>query len=287
MIPPSWCALAGCLLLFSVRAESQRIDALAVAVGPNSATVDDQHEDALRGRGSDSTEKSGAPRLRAFINRMPMSASPLASLLVPGLGQARLRQGRAAAYLAAEAFLLLQYRKDLSEARRNARDYREIARTIARRGFAAAPPDTVWQYYEKLTEFIESGAYSMTQAGRVVPESDTTTYNGFQWLLARRQYGVSTDPSEIASAAYARALELYETRAVRQPYRWSWRNAQLEKDLYERTISRTNDAYRRATFDLSAVIANHLLSAIDAFAVVRLTQLPGGAMRVSASVPVR
>jgi hypothetical protein len=274
VILPSWRAVAGCLLLISVRAESQRIEALTVAVGPASTTTADERDNP-------------PPKVRAIIDRMPMGASPLASLLIPGLGQARLRQGRAAAYLAAEAFLLLQYRKDLSEAHRNARDYREIARTIARRGFAAAPPDTIWQYYEKLTEFIESGAYSMTQAGRVVPESDSTTYNGFQWLLARRQYGVSADPGEATSAAYARALELYQTRAVQQPYRWSWRNAQLEKDLYVRTISRTNDAYRRATVDLSAVIANHLLSAIDAFAVVRLTQLPGGTMRVSASVPIR
>jgi hypothetical protein len=85
---------------------------------------------------------------------------------------------------------------------------------------------------------------------------------------------------------YQRALELYESRAVRQPYRWSWRNAQLEQDLYRRTISRTNDAYRRATIDLSAVIANHLLSAIDAFAVVRLLQQPDGTLRVSANIPV-
>ena len=286
MIPTTWRTVAACLLLLSVRAESQRLEALTVAVRPGSVTLDDERVDPPRARVPDSTDRAGAPGLRTIIDRMPAGASPLASLLVPGLGQARLRQGRAAGYLAVEAFLLLQYRKDLSEAHRNARDYREIARTIARRGFAASPPDTIWQYYEKLTEFIESGAYSMTVTGRVVPESDTTTFNGFQWLLARRQYGVSADPSEATSAAYARALELYESRAVRQPYRWSWRNAQLEKDLYVRTISRTNDAYRRATLDLSAVIANHLLSAIDAFAVVRLTQLPGGTMRVSATVPL-
>jgi hypothetical protein len=208
-------------------------------------------------------------------------------LVVPGLGQARLRQGRTAAYAAVEAFLLLQYGKDLSEAHQNSGDYRQIARTIARRGFVAVPPDTAWQYYEKLSEYIESGAYTLTASGPVVPEIDTLTYNGAQWLLARRQFGVSLDPSEVGSTAYARALALYTSRAVRQPYRWSWRNAQLEKDLYVRTISRTNDAYRRVTIDLSAVIANHLLSAIDAFATVRLTQLPTGALRVSATVPLR
>jgi hypothetical protein len=206
---------------------------------------------------------------------------------VPGLGQARLRQGRAAAYLAVEAFLLLQYSKDLSEAHRNERDYREIARTIARRGFVASPPDTAFQYYEKLGKYIESGAYSLTTSGPVVPETDASTYNGAQWDLARRQFGVTLDPGEVGGPAYERALAMYEELAVQQPYRWSWRNAQLEKDIYSRTIARANDAYRRATLEISAVIANHLLSAVDAFTVVRLSQLPGGSMRLSASIPVR
>ena len=226
----------------------------------------------------------GGMRLRRAIDRLPVWSAPLASLIIPGAGQARLRQGRAIAYLAAEGFLLLQYGKDLREGHRNEREYREIARTIARRNFDTAPPDTIWQYYEKLTEYVESGAFTTATSGPTLPEPDATTYNGFQWLLARSQFGVPNDPSERGSPRYQRALELYETRAVRQPYRWSWRNAQLEKDLYTRTISRTNDAYRRATLDLSAVIANHLLSAIDAFAMVRLSAAPGGTMRVSTNI---
>lgn len=230
------------------------------------------------------TEPGG---LRAAIDRLPLWSAPLASLVLPGLGQARLRQGRTAAYLAAESFLLLQYAKDLGEGRRNERDYRSIARTIARRGFVASPPDTAWQYYEKLHEFLESGVFSSATSGPTIPESDPATFNGYQWQLARRQFGLpDTDPGSANPAMYQRALELYERRAVRQPYRWSWRNAQLERDLYRRTINQTNDAYRRATFDLSAVIANHLLSAIDAFAVVRLMQQPNGALRVSATIPV-
>ena len=44
--------------------------------------------------------------------------------------------------------------------------------------------------------------------------------------------------------------------------------------MHERSLA-PNDAYRRATLEISAVIANHLLSAIDAFAVVRLSQPAG------------
>jgi hypothetical protein len=232
---------------------------------------------------SDTTSGSAGP-VRRVVGRLPIWSAPLASLVVPGVGQARLGQGRAVAYFAVEGFLLLQYGKDVREGHRNARDYRQIARTIARRNFADSPPDTIWQYYEKLSEYVESGAFTMATSGATAPELDTTTYNGKQWLIARNQFGVPPDPSERGSLRYQRALELYESRAVRQPYRWSWRNAQLEKDLYTRTISRTNDAYRRATLDLSAVIANHLLSAIDAFAAVRLSPAPGGAMRVSTTI---
>jgi len=186
-----------------------------------------------------------------------------------------------------EGFLLLQYGKDLREGRRNEREYRDIARTIARRGFAASPPDTIWQYYEKVSEYIESGAFSMAPIGPTVPETDPSTYNGYQWLLARREFCIDAPPGAQCTPQYDRALALYESRAVRQAYRWSWTNAQLERDLYKRTIARTNDAYRRATLDLSAVIANHLLSAIDAFVVVRMMQQPDGAMRFSAAIPLR
>ena len=284
----SGCALAfGLLAAMSLRAEhvcAQRPLAAQSIVtrGFNeSAQIDVAHPQEQDR--NDTTSRTPGP-IRRVVDRIPVWSAPLASFVVPGVGQARLRQGRAVAYLAVEGFLLLQYGKDLREGHRNERDYRRIARTIARRNFADSPPDTIWQYYEKLTEYVESGAFTTATSGPTAPELDPTTYNGFQWLLARNQFGVPADPSERGTLRYQRALELYESRAVRQPYRWSWRNAQLEKDLYSRTISRTNDAYRRATLDLSAVIANHLLSAIDAFAAVRLSPGPGGTMRVSTSV---
>jgi hypothetical protein len=273
------------LLASSRAARAQRRADLAIARGTDARA---QAALALRAdrdlvSAEDSTARAEGV-LRRSIDRLPQWSAPLASLVIPGVGQARLKQGRAVAYLAAETFILLQYRKDLNEGRRNERDYRDIARTIARRGFVASPPDTVWQYYEKLTEYVESGAFSMVPNGVTVPETDPLTYNGFQWLLATQQYGIPMTGGDVGSPQYERALALYESRAMRQPYRWSWRNAQLEKDLYVRAISRTNDAYRRATLDLSALIANHLLSAIDAFAVVRLAPGTGGAMRISASM---
>lgn len=225
--------------------------------------------------------------VRGRIDRIPLEAAPLASLLVPGLGQARLHQDRVAAYAAGEAFLVLSYLKDTREGRRNEREYRALARDIARRNFADAPPDTVWQYYEKMEKYLESGRFSLTVNGPTVPETDTTTYNGFLWLRARRIAGVPLDdPGAAVRPEYARALAMYEQTAIRQPYRWSWRNAQLEQDLFRRTIARANDAFRRATVDISALIANHLLSAVDAFVSVRIQQLESGGVRVSARLPL-
>jgi hypothetical protein len=284
VIRSALCAATLVFLPAFAKANGQRSDALTFAAARFARTDAD---DTTTSSYDEGMGRATGPRTRALLDRVPEQAAPVASLLVPGLGQARLHQGRAIAYLAVEGFLLLRYTKDLSEAHRNESEYRDIARTIARRGFVASPPDTVWQYYEKLSKYIESGAYSLTSFGRVVPETDTATYNGAQWDLARRQFGVSTDPGEVGSLAYNRALAVYEQHAVRQPYRWSWRNAQLEKDIYARTIARANDAYRRATLEISAVIANHLLSAIDAFAVVRLSQPSRSSMRLSVSIPVR
>lgn len=230
--------------------------------------------------------KSG---VRSALDQMPLWSAPLASAIVPGLGQARLHQDRFVAFMAAEAFLVLQYAKSSGEGRDNARKYRAIARDIARRGFPGTHPDTsAWKYYETMEKYLESGFFTLSGSGPTVPETDVTTYNGAQWVEARVLFGVPLDdPGAVQNPNYAQALARYESTAVRQAYGWSWRNAQLEQDLYKRTIASSNDAYRRATGDLIAIIANHVISAVDAFSSVRLTQAAGGEMRMSASIPVR
>lgn len=230
-----------------------------------------------------------ASRVRSTLDRLPLWSAPLASAIVPGLGQARLRKDRFVAFMAAEAFLLLQYARSSADGRQNARNFRAIARDVARRGFDDARPDTsAWKYYETMEQFVESGFFTLSASGPTVPETDLATFNGVQWMQARLLFGVPLDdPDATRTPNYARALARYESTAVRQAYRWSWRNAQLEQDLYKRSIARSNDAYRRATGDLIAIIANHVISTVDAFATVRLIQASGGEMRLSASIPFR
>lgn len=226
-----------------------------------------------------------AGRFARVLGRMPVWATPVASAVIPGLGQARLGKDRFVAFLAAEAYLLLQYRNHVGDAQESGRAFRGLARDIARRTFPGPHPDTAFQYYEKLKENLESGQFTRVPNGPTVPETDLSTYNGREWLSARQQFGVPLDdPTPESQPNYAAALELYESRAFRPEYGWSWKNAQLEWDLYKRAIDRSNESSRRATQHFIALIANHVLSTVDAFATVRLIEAGAGSMRMSASI---
>jgi len=203
--------------------------------------------------------------------------APLASLAVPGLGQALLGDDRALAYVAVEVYALLEYRAQRSEALRGQSRYREIARDVARAIFPGPRATGPFEYYEAMRRYTESGAFDRVQGGDVDPEIDETTYNGSIWRLARDTYW--SDPSVPPpqdSEAYRAAVSLYLQRAVLPEYQWSWRDASLEHDLYRTTIDRSNRAFRRARTQFGILLANHLLSMADAFATVRV-RYPSGA----------
>src|SRR3989441_13110507 len=85
---------------------------------------------------------------------------PLASLLVPGTGQLLAHQDRGAVYLAAELIGLVRYLHLQSQSRGEARRYRALAFDVARRAFAPAPRDTVFEDYETMERFTASGRYN-------------------------------------------------------------------------------------------------------------------------------
>ncbi len=269
-------------LLVSASASAQQSSGLRTGV----TRVSDSESSVSTGTNTAETTS----RVVRAVERLPLWSAPIASAILPGLGQVRLKKDRFVGYLAVEAFVVLQYAKNNKEGNDNTREYRTIAREIARRNFPGTHPDTVWQYYEKVSKFLESGSYSLaTSSGAAtIPENDPGTYNGEQWILARQAFGIPLgEHNALGNPNYAEALALYESRAIPQAYGWSWRNAQLEKDIFTKTIGRSNDAYRRANNALVALIANHLLGAVDAFASVRLIQAAGGEMRFSASIPLR
>jgi hypothetical protein len=69
-------------------------------------------------------------------------------------------------------------------------------------------------------------------------------------------------------------VAFYTARAYDQLYRWSWTNAPLEYARFLTLIDESNDASRLAMVDLGVVIANHVLSTVDAFITFRLHHDP-------------
>lgn len=203
--------------------------------------------------------------------------APVASLVLPGLGQAVLHQDRFIAYLALEAWAMLEFSNQRIEARAQQDRYRTLARDVARALYGPTHPVGTWAYYESMEHYVESGVFDRLPGGEVDPDIDIDTYNGAMWLLARTTFWANPDLAPpAASAEYRHAINFYLDRAVRAEYRWSWRNAQLEQDLYVRTIRRSNTSFRGARAALGAVLANHLLSGVDAFVTLRVEGLDGG-----------
>lgn len=216
---------------------------------------------------------------------------PLASLVVPGSGQFLLGESRGLAYVAIEAYAVLEYRAQITEAKRGRDRYRALADDVARRFFGTTLPVRSFSYYEAMRTYVESGAFDRTPGGDVDPEVDERTYNGRIWKLARETFWADPDvPPPPESAAYAQAVSLYLQRAVPSDLRWSWRDAALEHDQYRRSIKRSNDAFRRARAQLGMLLANHMLSMVDALATVRLRYSltvggAGGAAGVYVTLP--
>lgn len=235
-----------------------------------------------------------SPR-RLVAPRIPRRDSswwvPLASALVPGAGQKLLGQDRFVAYLAVEGFALISFVNQDAEATRERNRSRALAHEVARALFPGDRPVGSWEYYELMEKaaWIESGVYNRFPGGEFSPEADRTTYNGWLWFDIRQRFW--RDPNvepDHASAEYRNALNEYLARGIRPEYRWSWRNAQLEQDVFRASIRHKNAAARAARTQLAVLAANHLLATIDAFVTLRLrggAGAGGGSTALVATVP--
>lgn len=214
----------------------------------------------------------------------PTWIHPIASLIVPGTGQLMAGQDRGAIYLATEGLLLIRFFGFQSEGNRQSEQYRNLAFTVARAPFSPLIRDTAFSYFEDMAAYVESGPFDTDEGPGFSPPVDSVSYNGLQWLLARRTFFANPDSApDIDSEEYQRALSFYRARAVGPNFQWSWRNAGLEQDLYRRTINDSDEGYRQATTHLGLLLANHLISAVDAFISSRLSR-NGRQVQVSTAV---
>ena len=198
---------------------------------------------------------------------------PLASLVVPGSGQLLGGHDHGMVYLAAEVWFVARAIALSAEGRRQRNAFITLGYDVARAQFTPFRLDAPWEYYEAMSHWVESGQYSLSATGPVQPETDTLTYDGAMWLLARRNYLANPDSiPPPTDPAYQAALAFYKQRAFGATYQWSWRNARLEMDTYAETIRESDNDFRDATTYLGALLLNHLASAIDAFIAIRVAR---------------
>ena len=210
---------------------------------------------------------------------------PLASLIIPGMGQLMAHQDRGAVYIAAEVYLLSRYLQLDHEATVEARRFQSLAFDVARQSFVPLRRDTIFEYYEQMERFAESGRYDADTGPAFVPESDPATYNGSVWLLARRTFWADPNiPPDPTSPQYWKALQFYQARAVGPNFLWSWRNHSLEHEVFRDYIRRSDNAFRRAQNQVGLLLANHVLSAVDALISARMSAAAGRGASMRTSV---
>lgn len=257
----AWCALVS-LASSGVSARAQGIDLgrAGVAQRPWVDSLANRVDVGSRGLlGPTSVTTISRPIIGGLAREPLRPYASLASLIVPGAGQFILGNNRAIGYLAIEALGWWRYAKDERERAAQERLYKDLSRRVARASFSKTFPDDDWLYYEWMRDDIESGQFSLAPTGPTVPDTNSKTYNGKRWALA-----LSTQ------STYEAALDQYEREAIKPEFRWSWRSAQFQWDIYKRTTDKRNDAARAAVKDLLVIGANHFISTIDAFATFRI-----------------
>ena len=204
----------------------------------------------------------------------PPALSPgralLYSALVPGLGQRKLGKGRWLAYLAVEGAAWISFGHQQWSATDERGQYRDLAWDVAR-SFDGPRMDGDFPYYEAMEKFLASGAFdSDPGAPGLQPEMDPSTFNGQEWLLATQIHFPPGSNPLPGDPEYEAALADYRARAYDERFEWSWAGQSTALTDYKELIDSSDGSFRRASQFLGVVIANHLLSGIDAFVTARI-----------------
>jgi hypothetical protein len=89
-------------------------------------------------------------------------------------------------------------------------------------------------------------------------------------------------PTGSESAGCRRALEYYLEHAIPPGYLWAWGASNLEQKVFADLIEKSDASFRSATRFLGIILANHLISAVDALVIARTrsTSSDGARIRV-------
>ena len=195
----------------------------------------------------------------------PALAPTLFSLILPGVGQHVLGQRRKWIYGALEAvgwFAFVERRRAGGEYRNRYRDFAGEEGRIQSGGRI----DGDFDYYETVSKWESSGSFDTdTGLSGVQPEMDPATYNGSIWILASQIFIPGGGPVPETDPAFHGALEYYGQRAYGSNFLWDWSQGSGGRQEFGGLIKASDDRFRQATSALGVVIANHLLSAGDAY----------------------
>ncbi|HET9440424.1 MAG TPA: hypothetical protein VFO52_09645 [Longimicrobiales bacterium] len=209
----------------------------------------------------------------------------IASAVLPGAGQYYVKAERWPPYLAVEGWAWMKYLQRRAHGRDMERRYRDLAWSVARRIGTETRRDSVFTYYEAIGQYRESGLYDADPVTSVLdPEPDTSTFNGVTWKRARALFFRGSSVPQPGTPEYERALAYYRANAIPAGYVWSWRNSELEHEEFKEAISRSDEAFRSATRMLGVILANHLVSAVDALVLARVQALSEHRIRLGSAL---
>jgi hypothetical protein len=198
------------------------------------------------------------------------ATSILASAVVPGAGQAMERRWITSAVFAAievTAWWIALDRRGEGNRLRTA--YRDLAWEVARNR-SAPRVDGSFEYYERLIHWTRSGSFDASAEAGLQPERAPDAFNGRQWRLAAEIFlggDISAPPT---APGYAAAIDYYRGRAYQEPFVWDWTGRAPDQERFAALIDESDGALRRSSVAVGAAIANHVLSAAEAYVNQRL-----------------
>lgn len=194
------------------------------------------------------------------------------SALLPGAGQLVQGHRRWMIYVAAEA-LAWTLHVDRRRSGGDLRDrYRHLAREVALLVPDGPPAGADFDYYERLTKWSTSGAWDADPASPgLQPEMDPGTFNGTIWARARDLHlGPDAGSAGPGSPGWDAAVAYYRNNAYPPELLWDWRGNEDQQLRYGELLEASDDDFGEATTILGIILANHVLSAADAFVSARL-----------------
>ncbi|HUF49254.1 MAG TPA: hypothetical protein VMN60_00360 [Longimicrobiales bacterium] len=208
-------------------------------------------------------------------------AAFLASALLPGAAQYLASDERWLPYVATEVWALASYVQQRRSAHSLEQRYRDLAWQVARRVSVGERRDSVFEYYEAMTHHAASGAFDVDKlTAGVQPEPQAGTFNGDLWALARDLHFPGGRDFPPGTPAYDAALAYYLARAIPEQYAWAWGGSSLEQQIFSDIIVQSDAAARAAARYIGVILANHMVSAVDALVTARLRELGAGAFRI-------